>query len=425
MVKDIKININYNLRDPKADIDTPINLVIRYSGFQIVHPSSEKIHPKDWQNDKTKGKGYQRAKKGHTALNSRLDDKVVKIQKLFFKFFEDNNRVPTPKEFKAQLSQTLGQVDVREEEGIGLLDFIEKHIKESRTRSNLKTGKLISPNTIKPYKTVLMHLRNFDVSGELTWDSLSQDFYKKFTDYLFKSGLKINSIGKQWQNINAFIRQAELQEVIPYGKIRSFKVQREQVENISLSEEELKEWANLDLHHCPRLDKVRDIFLVGCHTASRYSDFHKYTPSAIHSVEGTDFFQITQQKTQQKVSVPVHAVVKEIHKKYGNSLPQVPSDQKMNDYLKEIARMIPSLHQPFKKTINENGKLVTIEEPKYNFVSTHTARRTFATNQVKKKVPVYLIMHATGHKTEKDFWKYVKMDNHDKVLQLSAIWNSN
>jgi len=256
---------------------------------------------------------------------------------------------------------------------------------------------------------------------EITWENLNNDFYKKFTKYLTERGLKVNTIGKQWKNINACIRQAELSLIVKVGVIPKFKVIQEKVDNIFLTEAELKQWEDLDLAHCKRLENVRDLFLVACFTGARYSDLHKYTPEAITTLQNGDVFHVKQQKTQQFVAVAVHPIVKEIHKKHGG-LPKVLSDQKMNQYLKEIAYMIPSLRESFTKTCTQGGKNIVIEKPKYELVCTHTARRSFATNMLRRNIPVYLIKDATGHKTEADFWKYVKMENHDKGQQMLAYF---
>ena len=56
------MNCNFNLRNPKIDKETSIHLVIRWSGLRLVYPTDLKIHPKNWQNNKSR-KNYQRAKR--------------------------------------------------------------------------------------------------------------------------------------------------------------------------------------------------------------------------------------------------------------------------------------------------------------------------------------------------------------------------
>jgi len=134
-------------------------LVIRFNGIQIVHPTSEKIHPLNWIADKTKGKNHQRAKK-NSSLNHRLDDKKAKIQNAFTDFKSKYGRVPDAKEFKVVLASIFGQTE--KEESISFIRFVENYITESLTRINSRTGKAISPETIKPYRTLVGHLNGFE-----------------------------------------------------------------------------------------------------------------------------------------------------------------------------------------------------------------------------------------------------------------------
>jgi hypothetical protein len=427
------IQVNFNLRNPKAETETPINLVVRYSGYQIVHPTNQKIHRDFWETDKSKGTNYQRPKRtpkfpDHASLRAKLDDITSKARKAYDRLQDQFGRVPTPDEYKKQLSELLGQVKRVEikNEKVTFLAFIERHITCSPTRINEKTGKPISANTIKPYKTVLMHLKAFQkkTKGILDWESLDHNFYVEFSGYLLgDKNMKINSVGKQFQNINAFIKQAEKQKLVPKGLIEPFKVVREEVDAIYLNKDELAAWKNLDLADNPRLDKIRDLFLVSCYTASRYSDIHKYTPEAIVTTKDQEqVFHIVQQKTQKAVSVPVHPIVKEIHAKYNGTLPTVPSEQKMNEYLKEVGEMIPILNVPYSRTFTKGGKAITEAKPKFKCICTHTGRRSFATNNKKDGLDIYKIMNATGHATEKDFWKYVKLTNHEKAISMGRDW---
>lgn len=423
----MSINVNFNLRNPESEKETPINIVIRYSGRQIVHSSGEKINPKFWETDSAKGKYYQRSKRGYAGysdLNSRLDNIKTKVVKVYHKFIDINNRVPNAKEFKTEISKELGQQCIEDKTEINLVDFFETYFSELTTQTNDRTGKFISINTIKQYKTTLKHLKAFQkvYSRKINWSTLDAIFYKDFNNYFFEKRLKVNTVGKQWKNINAVIGQAELHKIIPINSIIRFKVKHEEVDSLYLEKAELEEWKKLDLSKSPKLEKVRDLFVIACHTGSRFSDIHKFTLENIQIIDGFEFFNIIQQKTQQKVIIPVHPFVKEILNVYREKSLKVPSYQKMNDYLKEIAEKIDLMHRPFIKKYTQNNQIVEVQEKRYDMVTTHTARRTFATHEVLNGTSIYLIMAITGHRTEKDFWKYVKLDNPAKGLQLLQSW---
>lgn len=421
------VNVNFNLRNPDSDKETPINIVVRYNNMQVVHSSGEKINPKFWETDSMKGKYYQRAKRGYTGysdLNSRLDNIKIKVVKVYHKLIDANNRIPNPKELKAEISKELGQICIEDKTEVSLIDFFEIYFSELTTRTNDRTGKFISINTIKQYKTTLKHLKAFQkvYSRKVNWGTLDAIFYKDLNNYFFEKRLKVNTVGKQWKNINAVIGQAELHKIIPINSIVRFKVKHEDVDSLYLEKAELEEWKKLDLSKNPKLERVRDLFVIACHTGSRFSDIHKFTLENIQTIDGVDFFNIIQQKTQQKVIIPVHPFVKEILNAYKDKSLKVPSYQKMNDYLKEIAKKIDLMHRPFIKKYTQSNQTVEMQEKRYSMVTTHTARRTFATHEVLNGTSIYLIMAITGHKTEKDFWKYVKMDSQAKGLQLLELW---
>jgi integrase len=135
---------------------------------------------------------------------------------------------------------------------------------------------------------------------------------------------------------------------------------------------------------------------------------------------------IKMQKTGDVVVIPLHPVVVRIMKKYKesspNSLPQVVSNQKMNDYLKDIGRLA-KLKQPV--LINEtkgNLKVETMHK-KYELISTHTARRSFATNLYLEDFPTLSIRKITGHKTEAAFLRYIKMDGEQSASRLKEHWS--
>ena len=107
----------------------------------------------------------------------------------------------------------------------------------------------------------------------------------------------------------------------------------------------------MDLSGNPSLDRVRDLFLVGCYTGLRFSDFSRLTPKNI----ADGFIEIEQSKTGDSVVIPVHSVIKKIIKKY-NGLPPTISNQKFNTYLKDICETVPSLKGHRIKDYNKSRK---------------------------------------------------------------------
>jgi integrase len=126
-----------------------------------------------------------------------------------------------------------------------------------------------------------------------------------------------------------------------------------------------------------------------------------------------DIFRIQLSKTPIKVTIPILDVVKPFFQKYWEQgryvFPTRISNQKFNDQLKEISKMVPSLHQNVRYVSTIGGKEVVENYPKYEMVCSHTCRRSFATNMYFKGIKPYDIMKITGHRQIKQFYEYIKM----------------
>jgi integrase len=213
-------------------------------------------------------------------------------------------------------------------------------------------------------------------------------------------------------------------------KSSRFKVVSEESDSIYLTEKELNDIYSFDFSENKRLEKVRDLFIVGSWTGLRFSDFTKLSEDHIKE----DFLEIETQKTGEKVVIPIHSIVKDIFKKYKNEiglcLPQPISNAKMNEYLKEIGKEITaknkdiSLNQDVITTITRGGKKVSTRDKKYDLITTHTARRSFASNLFLDGVPALTIMKITGHKTERAFLKYIKITLNENAKILQMHWKN-
>ncbi|MES2138900.1 MAG: site-specific integrase [Bacteroidota bacterium] len=420
---------NFNLREATASTETPINFVIRWDNNRLVYPTNETVNPKYWQTDKKKS-DFQRATNtkqfpAHSELNSRLTFIHSTAENLFRCFLNDNKRQPTVEELRELLNKELNGKQNTEKK-LDFFGFIERFISDSKNRTNDSTGKPLNVVTIRIYKRSKDLLLEFSRGrkNKIDFDSINLDFYFDYTAFLTnEKKFSTNTIGKHIRTLKIFLNDATergLNTSFAY-KSKRFKIQNEKTESIYLTEKELEDIYKLDLSNNPRLDKVRDLFLVGCWTGLRFSDFSTITPENIKG----DFIEIETQKTKQKVLIPIHNTVKQIMKKYKgkypNSLPPSISNAKMNEYIKEFAKMdIKSLEVSTSKTFTKGGINITKSSEKHKLITTHTARRSFATNLYKDKVPAYTIMQITGHKTEKAFLSYIKVtnDEHAKILQL-------
>jgi len=302
-----------------------------------------------------------------------------------------------------------------------LFSFIQEFIEHAPRRINQRTNKPVSYKMIREYHATFGYLQEYakKAGKEIDFKDIDLDFYESFKEFLEKKGLALNTIGKKITVLKIFLNEATARGINTNFKYQSsrFRAITEQSESIYLDIEELDKIAGLDLTAKPKLDRVRDLFLVGCWTGLRFSDWNKVRPENIKN----NLITLIQGKTGQLVVIPIHSTVKTVLDKYDGNLPKPISNQKFNDYLKEVARLA-DFKEGITKHITRAGKTETIFKRKWELVTTHTARRSFATNAYNMGIQSITIMAITGHRTETAFLKYIKVTPEQHARKMQEIW---
>ena len=412
---------SFYLKRPNSETDTSVYARISYNGNQVKYYLPEKINPKYWST-KTK-RAKQNLKFAHyREFNLHLDNMKNTIENVFRKYQNDTETIPHPEVLKELLDAKIKNKVSETEKSF--FDFFEELIQRSEngTRTNPKTNKPLAKKTCEVYRTIKRHLTEFSIAQnkKVNFRNINFTFYDKYTAYLLKKSFSNNYVGKHIKVIKTVLNEAKERgiEVNPDYQSNKFKAFDEEVDSIYLTENEISQIEDLDLSKNTRLEVVRDLFLIGCKTGLRYSDYSDLKPE---NFTKDGFLERKQSKTRDNVVIPIHPKVKEILAKYNGTLPTTISNQKTNDYLKEIGKMIKDLHCPVTKTRSKGGLEITKNLLKYQCIGTHTARRSFATIEYLFGTPTQTIMQITGHKTEKAFMKYIKLSSreHAKVLLSS------
>lgn len=285
--------------------------------------------------------------------------------------------------------------------------------------------------TINVINAMKAHLRLFEEYRKepITFDSFDAQFYEDFVFYLtyevpqvrrkeLIKGLKANSVGKTIKHLKSFLRDRMRKKVIPFMDLGAFKVIEEEVDAIYLSWKELSAIYHLDLSKQPQLEKYRDLFVLGCLTGFRFSDYSDIKPEEVRD----DMLYVNQTKTHSTVVVPLKKDAKKILiDKYNMQMPQV-SNVNLNYHIKEVARLA-GIDEQIKITHKRGNKVTEEIKPKYAWVTSHTCRRSFCTNEYLDGTPTNLIMAISGHKTEKAFRRYIKADQVQKAHMIKRLWD--
>lgn len=304
---------------------------------------------------------------------------------------------------------------------VSFFDYCEQFIEQSKKHK--------CHSTVKTYRTIVNKLLQYQSYSNVSlhWSSFDLSFYYDFLHfYTSVQSYHTNGFGRVIKILKIILNDAfdnNIHQNTAY-KHKNFKVLTEEVNNIYLSQDELQRIISLDLSFNPTIQSVRDTFIIGCYTGLRFSDISKINNEHIYN----DTIKIKTQKTDQWVTIPLLEPVKNIINCYrlsSNGFPKVCCNDTTNKYLKQIGELA-GLNDIVVKVRSKGKTRVEQRLPKYQLITTHTARRSFATNLFKKGVPSRVIMLITGHKTEKSFNSYIKINSDENAeLLLSYLSNDN
>lgn len=317
-----------------------------------------------------------------------------------------------------------------------LMQAVNSFIEGSRTRIVERTGKPVGKATLLQYpqtqKQLVEYLRRQKVN-DLTLAEVDKGFYDCFVTFLYEQGFKKNTIGKHIKNIKAAINALPMAQRATCEFVEAKKCVKlaEEVDNIYLTEDELEAIATLPID-TPYLDRVRDQFILLAWTGCRYSDLGKLNKDNIITRKGREYFKIVQQKTGAKPTIPILPATRAVLEKYNYNVPRPMANQKFNEFIKEVAKLA-GLTEEVSITRTEMAdtpgkgrrskrevRPVAHRYEKWQCVSAHTARRSFATNMYKRNFPTLMLMKITGHLTEKAFLSYIKVsedENAERMLE--------
>lgn len=306
--------------------------------------------------------------------------------------------------------------------GATLNSYIDEYMHQAESGERLnRSKKRFQPATLKSMRNFVARFREYQEvkRRKIDFNDIDRDFYNDFVNFFIRKDFSPNTIGRNIKYLKGFMRAAKEEglhnnSATEHKDFTSFKTE---VQEIYLTDAELKTLYELDLSQQPTLDITRDIFLVGCYTAQRYSDYSAISEKNIRRMAGGIYvIDLTQRKTGERVIIPVRPELAVILEKYGFNLPHT-YEQKINARIKEVCQLagideLVTIHSI------RGGKNVSETFPKYKLVKTHTARRSGATNMYLAGIPTIDIMKLTGHKTESEFLKYIKVTKEETAHKL-------
>lgn len=408
-------NYTFNLKSPNGDKPSLIYLRASIKGEKkyLKYSTGEKILPRYWSSVnqfpiKIKGKSTEAIQ-----INSVINQlsRYAETFQLVCSRLEADKVTLQADIIKSELDYQFKKSVVAPNSFFLIFD---KFIEEKKNLGKITKG------TIWRYENIKTVLENFsnEKKYQLTFKSINENFYVAFVNYSRKTlKHKDNTLGRNIGFIKTFMNWSALKKYHTNYDFKAFEKPSSETDEIALSIEELETLWNFDFSKTKRWERVRDVFVLGCATGMRYSDYSRINKSNIR--DGQIF--VNTQKQKSNLGIPLNKYSRQILEKYDYDLPII-SQQKFRTYIKEVCKEVGYIEDILKTTFRGNER---IEEkiPKYKMISTHTARRTFITLSLEKGMRPDIIMSITGHKSYSSFKKYIKLSKRIREEEMIKAWN--
>ena len=425
----IKRNIIFTLESRKKDgvlitENVPIRMRVNFASKRIEFTTGYRIDSAKWDTDKQRVKNgcSNKLKQSASEINASLLEYYTEIQSIF-KRFEVEDVMPTSEQIKEAfnaLHKPVSEEPKPKKEALPC-DFFQvfDDFVEDCGRQNNWTD-----STFEKFAAVKNHLTNFREG--LTFEFFDERGLNDYVGYLRDvKEMRNTTIGKQLSFLKWFLRWAFKKGVHQNNAYDSYKpkLKSTQKKIIFLTWNELNRLREFKIpSNKQALERVRDVFLFQCFTGLRYSDVFNLRRSDIKG----DHIEVTTVKTFDSLIIELNNHSKAILDKYkdvafeDDKVLPVITNQKMNDYLKELAEMA-GIDEPVRQTYYKGNERIDEVTPKYALLGTHAGRRTFICNALALGIPPQVVMKWTGHSDYKAMKPYIDIADDIKANAMSKF----
>ena len=425
----IKRNIIFTLESRKKDgvlivENVPIRMRVNFASKRIEFTTGYRIDAAKWDSDKQRVRNgcTNKLKQSASEINTSLLGYYTEVQEIFKKF-EVEEIIPTPEQIKEAfnaLHKPVSEEPKPKKEALPC-DFFQvfDDFVEDCGRQNNWTD-----STFEKFAAVKNHLTNFREG--LTFEFFDERGLNDYVGYLRDvKEMRNTTIGKQLSFLKWFLRWAFKKGVHQNNAYDNYKpkLKSTQKKIIFLTWDELNRLREFKIpSNKQALERVRDVFLFQCFTGLRYSDVFNLRRSDIKG----DHIEVTTVKTSDSLIIELNNHSKAILDKYkdvvfeNDKVLPVITNQKMNDYLKELAEMA-GIDEPVRQTYYKGNERIDDVTPKYALLGTHAGRRTFICNALALGIPPQVVMKWTGHSDYKAMKPYIDIADDIKANAMSKF----
>lgn len=401
--------VNFYLKTDKENKQglSPVVAQLTFSGERLSFPTGVRVRAKSWNASKQRVRvsGPEVFDQDYNLALDRLEQKAKNIF--------NEALVKGVLLTKDYVRSKWNQEGVRNRNDFfkAFEDFVAIHKPVKAVRTTLS------------YNTTINFLKAFEKvrKTKITFDGLNHEMFERIRNYAFEDkGYKNNYLATCINRLKTFVSWATDRGLNFNLSYKKFSVPEVEKTIVCLYEGELFRLYNHEFKN-KKLDRARDVYCFGCFTGLRYSDLRDLKREHIRE----DEIQKTIVKTRQFLRIPLNRFAREILEKYDASpygpLPRI-SSQKFNDYIKDACKAA-GINSLVTVTNYSGGKLIEETRPKYELITSHTARKTFATNSLIFGMSETSVKRITGHKKDQSFQRYVNFADHFLKEQLNTVWN--
>ena len=424
----IKRNIIFTLESRKKDgvlivENVPIRMRVNFASKRIEFTTGYRIDAAKWDADKQRVKNgcSNKLKQAASEINVSLLGYYTEIQDIFKKF-EVEKIMPTQEQikeaFNALHKPIEEEVKPRKSTPNAFYKIFDEFVRDCGRQNDW------TDSTYEKFAVVKNHLMNF--RDGLTFDFFDEKGLNDYVTYLRDvKEMRNSTIGKQLSFLKWFLRWAFRKGVHQNNAYDSYKpkLKSTQKKIIFLTWEELNKLREFEMPAAKQaLDRARDVFLFQCFTGLRYSDVFNLRRSDIKG----DHIEVTTVKTSDSLIIELNNHSKAILDKYkdvafeDDKVLPVITNQKMNDYLKELAELA-GIDEPVRQTYYRGNERIDEVTPKYALLGTHAGRRTFICNALALGIPPQVVMKWTGHSDYKAMKPYIDIADDIKANAMSKF----
>ena len=418
--------VRYYLERPKPDIPALIMLRFSYRSQTVQTSTQEYVLPAHWDRRSQRVlDGWVRRRPAYLEVNRVLDD-LDQYTRLQYNIYRRDYRLAelTPEVLKGMLqAKIMGEEYVQALKEPTVAEYYNQFITERERTGNLTTATERSDSVARDWFVKFDQQR----PRPTRFADVNLGLFEEYRDYFWNlgDGRSDNTVHKTLRKFKQLCLHAAAHGYTLGADIHAvqlgshLRLSSQAMDTIALYEEELEQLAQLNLPDHPTHMEVRDLFIAGCCTGLRVNRWPQIDRSNIIERQGGRMLRLfTQKGSRKKVVIPLSPMLEQVGERYDWKLPH-HHRHTINRYIKEVCKAA-GMTETIELARNVRGRSVLQRFKKYELITTHTARRSFATNAHAAGVHLDDIQAMTGHADRKTLLHYIKEDAERRAAQIAA-----